>query len=70
MDYCPGMDLGLHLAQRIAFNEDESKFYFSELLLALEHLHSMDVCYRDMKPENILLGQDGHIKLADFGLAK
>jgi len=55
MDYCPGMDLGLHLAQHINFSEEEAKFYIAELLLALEHLHNMDVCYRDMKPENILL---------------
>lgn len=42
----------------------------AELILALEHLHSKNILYRDMKPENILLDGDGHIKLADFGLSK
>ena len=47
-----------------------AKFYISELILAIEHVHSKDVVYRDLKPENILISEDGHIKIADFGLAK
>lgn len=42
----------------------------AELLLAIEHLHQINVVYRDLKPENILLDKDGHLKLADFGLCK
>lgn len=42
----------------------------AELVLAIEFLHSKDVVYRDMKPENILIDSKGHIKLADFGLSK
>jgi serine/threonine protein kinase len=38
--------------------------------LALEYIHSLDVIYRDMKPENILVDEEGNIKIADFGLAK
>ena len=38
--------------------------------MAIEYLHSIGIIYRDMKPENILVADDGHIKLADFGLAK
>jgi serum/glucocorticoid-regulated kinase 2 len=70
LDYCPGADLSLHLAQRVTFEEDQARFYIFELIMAVEHLHSMNVIYRDLKPENILIAEDGHIKLADFGLAK
>jgi len=70
LDYCPGGDLSLHLAKRGFFLEDEARFYLAELILAMEHLHSLNVIYRDLKPENILTTADGHIKLADFGLCK
>lgn len=69
LDYCPGGDLGFHLEANL-FEEDEAKFYIAELVLAIEYLHKMNVIYRDLKPENILIYKDGHIKLADFGLAK
>lgn len=45
-------------------------FYFCEILLGLEYLHSQQVLYRDLKPENCLLDDDGHIRLTDFGLSK
>ena len=47
-----------------------AKFYFIEILLGIEYLHNMDIVYRDIKPENILLDIEGHVKIADFGLAK
>jgi len=55
MDYCPGGDLSYHLAQKITFDEEISKFYIAELILAIEHLHKLNVIYRDLKPENILI---------------
>jgi serine/threonine protein kinase len=70
IDYCPGGDLSLILAQMNTFNESQARFYIAELLLAIESLHKIGVLYRDLKPENILLDRDGHIKLADFGLSR
>ena len=68
-EYCPGGDLQNHLKINL-FEEEEAKFYISELILAIEHLHNLNIIYRDLKPENILIGEDNHIILADFGLAK
>ena len=44
--------------------------YSAELTLALEHVHAQDVIFRDLKPENVMVGVDGHVKLTDFGLSK
>jgi serine/threonine protein kinase len=70
LDYCPGGDLAFHLNKKQMFEENEAKFFIAEVVLAIDYIHSLDVIYRDMKPENILIDGDGHIKLADFGLAK
>jgi serine/threonine protein kinase len=47
-----------------------AKFIAAELILAIQYLHSNNILYRDLKPENILIDDHGHIRLADFGLAK
>ncbi|TDL23256.1 serine/threonine protein kinase [Rickenella mellea] len=65
-----GGELFHHLQQEQRFDEKRSRFYSAELLLALEHLHELNVVYRDLKPENILLDYTGHIALCDFGLCK
>ncbi|KAI0322348.1 AGC/Akt protein kinase [Amylostereum chailletii] len=65
-----GGELFHHLQREHRFDEERSRFYSAELLLALEHLHELDVVYRDLKPENILLDYTGHIALCDFGLCK
>ena len=69
IDYCPGGDLDF-LIQLNIFEEEEAKFYISELILAIEYLHNHNILYLDLKPENILISSDGHIKLVDFGLAR
>jgi serum/glucocorticoid-regulated kinase 2 len=70
MDVCTGGELFYHLSRLKRFSEDEARFYFAEILLGIEHLHSRDIVYRDIKPENILLDVDGHVRIADFGLSK
>ena len=70
MDLCTGGEMFFHLGKVQKFSEDQARFYFAELLLGLEYLHEMDIVYRDIKPENILIDIDGHVKIADFGLSK
>lgn len=70
MDFCPGGELFYHLHNVGRFTEEQSKFYFAEIILGLEYLHSREIAYRDLKPENVLLDIDGHVRLTDFGLSK
>eukprot|EP00638_Chattonella_subsalsa_P010754 CAMPEP_0117789950 /NCGR_PEP_ID=MMETSP0948-20121206/7931_1 /TAXON_ID=44440 /ORGANISM="Chattonella subsalsa, Strain CCMP2191" /LENGTH=537 /DNA_ID=CAMNT_0005619639 /DNA_START=79 /DNA_END=1692 /DNA_ORIENTATION=- len=58
------------LLSQFSITLSAARFYASEVLCALEHLHHLNIVYRDLKPENILVDDTGHIKLADFGLAK
>ncbi len=51
-------------------DEKISKFIIAELVLGIMQLHQKGILFRDLKPENILLDSEGHIRLADFGLAK
>ena len=69
-EFCPCGDLAKVLAKKKKITEDEAKFYVAEVLLALEYLHSKNIMYRDLKPDNIIIGEDGHLKLTDFGLSK
>jgi RAC serine/threonine-protein kinase len=70
LDYINGGELFYHLQKEKKFNEERVRFYAAEILLALEHLHSNGIIYRDLKPENLLLTNEGHIVLTDFGLCK
>lgn len=69
-DYCKGGELFFHLKKFRTFPEPMVRFFAAELVSALAHLHSLDVVYRDLKPENVLLDEDGHIHITDFGLSK
>ena len=70
LDYCPGGDLSKHLQFEKRFTEDRARFYLCEVLLALEDLHRRDIIFRDLKPDNVVLDEEGHAKLTDFGLSK
>ena len=70
MEYLPGGDLMNLLMERDVFTESEARFYMAEMVLAVESVHKLNYIHRDLKPDNILLGTDGHLKLTDFGLCK
>ncbi|KAH9607453.1 hypothetical protein KSS87_019350 [Heliosperma pusillum] len=70
MEYLNGGDLYSLLRNLGCLDEDMARIYIAEIVLALEYLHTLNVIHRDLKPDNLLIGPDGHIKLTDFGLSK
>lgn len=69
-DYCPGGDLSQYLEIERQFTEEKAKTYIQEILLAIEALHERDIIFRDLKPDNVVLDEQGHALLTDFGLSK
>jgi len=70
MEFLPGGDFMNLLIEKDKLTEEEAKFYIAELILAVESIHKLECIHRDIKPDNILIDKNGHIKLSDFGLAK
>lgn len=70
LDFMQGGDLYYHLHHHKYFSEEVARFFAAEILLALQDLHMNNILYRDLKPENVLMDANGHVKLADFNLAK
>ncbi|KAJ3007479.1 hypothetical protein HKX48_009104 [Thoreauomyces humboldtii] len=70
LEYVVGGELFSHLRRAGKFSNDQTRFYAAEIVVSIEHLHNLDIIYRDLKPENLLLDYQGHIKITDFGFAK
>ncbi|RUS18288.1 kinase-like domain-containing protein [Endogone sp. FLAS-F59071] len=70
MEYLIGGDLSSLLQVFSSFSEEMARMYIAEVVLALEYLHANGITHRDLKPDNILLTSEGHIKLTDFGLSR
>jgi len=70
LSYVPGGELFTHLRRAQRFTPDVTRFYLATIVLALKYLHSFNIIYRDLKPENLLLDSRGYLRLTDFGFAK
>ena len=70
LDYACGGELFTLLRREGRFSNDVALFFASEIVLAFDYLHGMDIAYRDLKPENLLIDKQGHVKITDFGFAK
>ncbi|WVY98612.1 hypothetical protein V8G54_030763 [Vigna mungo] len=70
MEYLPGGDMMTLLMRKDILTEDEARFYVGETVLAIESIHKHNYIHRDIKPDNLLLDRNGHMKLSDFGLCK
>ena len=70
MDLFKGGDMRYHIFLNKKFNEIQSKFFISNIILGLEYIHKNKIIHRDIKPENLVLDQNGYLAITDFGIAK
>ncbi|KNE54134.1 AGC/PKA protein kinase [Allomyces macrogynus ATCC 38327] len=70
LEYVSGGELFTYLRRVGRLHPNAARFYAAEIVTAIEHLHAREITYRDLKPENLLIDAQGHIKITDFGFAK
>jgi serine/threonine protein kinase len=70
VEMCENGDMADILNEESLLEEDLAKFLTAELILAMKHMHDQGIIFRDLKPENLLIDSEGHLRVADFGLAK
>ena len=70
MEFLAGGDLMTLLIKKDILSENDAKFYIAELVLSVDAVHKINFIHRDLKPDNVLIDNQGHLKLSDFGLCK
>ena len=70
IELCQGGEMFAYLREMDCFKEKDAKFYAAAVTLGFQEMHSKNICYRDLKPENLLMDAKGFLKICDFGLAK
>ena len=69
MEYCEGGELFNYIVKKKRLSEDESSYFFFQLINGIEYIHSKGIAHRDLKPENLLLSKNKILKIIDFGLS-
>jgi cGMP-dependent protein kinase len=70
MEFLGGGDLFTAIREIGMLTKSQAQFYAGSVILAIEYVHKCRLMYRDLKPENVLLDEQGFVKLVDFGTAK
>jgi serine/threonine protein kinase len=70
MEFVAGGELFTYLRTINNLSSDNARYYASQVTLMFEYLHKLNIIYRDLKPENLLIDENGNLKLTDFGFAK
>ena len=69
MEYCEGGELFNYIVKKKRLSEEESSYFFYQLINGIEYIHSKGIAHRDLKPENLLLSKNKILKIIDFGLS-
>ena len=70
LDHLDGGDMRYHISWKKKFTEEQTKFFMSNIIIALEYIHNLGVIHRDIKPENLVFDAHGYVRIIDFGIAR